>query len=827
MMLTASVVTLAAVALAYQYTLPQIWSEFQFVGDGTGKYDYAVNAVILGSVLILFTTVINALGVKLMARINSAGVFIELIAAVLLIVLLAVNVTRGPDVLFETQGTGEGHDWGYLGAFLTAALASAYVMYGFDTASSLGEETIDPRRTAPKAIMRAVVASFLLGGMILLFAILAVSDINSPEIAAGGLQFVVLDVFGSTVGKIFLISVAIAITVCCLAVHTATIRMMFAMARDNNLPAGERLAKVHPKTKTPIVPAVLIGVLALLILVVNIRQPQIFTVITSIGIIMIYIAYLLVTVPMLVSRLRGEWPPKGAKESGYFSLGKLGLPINIARRRLGRGHGDQPRLAAQGRLQRDRALPLVPPVRRDPVHRRRLLRRARLLLVRAAPQDRRARVARGRVAPRPRCRRPRRRPPRRLRSSRGMATRMFIDGEWCDAASGATVEATSPATGESLGPVAEGDREDARRAIAAANAAFPAWAARTGFERAALLHRVADVCERRRDELARVLTLDQGKPLKAEAEGEVGELIEFFRMAAEDGKRIEGRIPESAAPGRRVLLLRRPLGVLGLITPWNWPYTMPAEVLAPALACGNCVVWTPAPSTAVCSGLLAECVAEADLPPGVFNMVLGPGPEVGDELAVNPGTRAVAFTGSTATGLTVSRRAAGKAQLLEMGGNGPFVVMDDADLEAAAEAARVGCFLGAGQSCSAAERLLVHEAVREEFVALLAGEVEREVRLGDPLDDGHHDGSREQRAGRGEDGRARGRRRGARRDGGGGREPRERLPDRPLLGADGAGRRAAGLDRGHPGDLRADRADHRRSARWRRRSSRRTPSRSG
>jgi acyl-CoA reductase-like NAD-dependent aldehyde dehydrogenase len=312
---------------------------------------------------------------------------------------------------------------------------------------------------------------------------------------------------------------------------------------------------------------------------------------------------------------------------------------------------------------------------------------------------------------------------------------MLIDGKWCDAASGATVEATSPATGESLGPVAEGDREDARRAIAAANAAFPSWAARTGFERAELLHRVADACERRADELARVLTLDQGKPLKAEAEGEVGELIEFWRMAAEDGKRIEGTIPESAAPGRRVLLIRRPLGVVGVITPWNWPYTMPAEVLAPALACGNCVVWTPAPSTAVCSGVLAECVAEADLPAGVFNMVLGPGPEVGDELAANPGTRAVAFTGSTETGLTVAKRAAGKAQLLEMGGNGPFVVMHDADLPAAVEAARVGAFLGAGQSCSAAERLLVHEAVRDEFVELLAADVAREVRLGDPFDD--------------------------------------------------------------------------------------------
>jgi acyl-CoA reductase-like NAD-dependent aldehyde dehydrogenase len=312
---------------------------------------------------------------------------------------------------------------------------------------------------------------------------------------------------------------------------------------------------------------------------------------------------------------------------------------------------------------------------------------------------------------------------------------MFIDGEWRDATTGSTVEATSPATGESLGQVADGDRADARLAIAAANAAFASWGARTGFERAEFLHRAADAMVHRAEELARVLTLDQGKPLRAEAEVEVGELVEFFRMAAEDGKRLEGRVPESAAPGRRVLLLRRPLGVLGLITPWNWPYTMPAEVLAPALACGNTVVWTPAPSTAVCSGVLAECIAEADFPPGVFNFVLGPGPVVGDELAVNPGTHAVAFTGSTETGLIVARQAAGKAQLLEMGGNGPLVVLDDADLGAAAEAARVGSFLGAGQSCSAAERILVHEAVREEFVALLAGEVEREVRLGDPFED--------------------------------------------------------------------------------------------
>jgi acyl-CoA reductase-like NAD-dependent aldehyde dehydrogenase len=317
-----------------------------------------------------------------------------------------------------------------------------------------------------------------------------------------------------------------------------------------------------------------------------------------------------------------------------------------------------------------------------------------------------------------------------------MRTRMFIDGEWCDAASGATIEATSPATGESLGDVAWGDRGDAQRAIAAARAAFPAWEARTAFERAAMLHRIADACDRRRDDLARINTLDQGKPLAAEAVVEVGELIEFWRMAAEDGIRLEGSIPASAAPGRRVLLLRRPLGVAGVITPWNWPYTMPAEVLAPALACGNCVVWTPAPSTAVCSGVLAECVAEADLPPGVFNFVLGPGPEVGDELAANPGTQAVAFTGSTATGLTVARRAAGKAQLLEMGGNGPLVVMDDADVDAAAAAAVVACFLGAGQSCSAGERLLVHEAVHDEFTERFAARVADEIRLGDPFDEG-------------------------------------------------------------------------------------------
>jgi urea carboxylase system permease len=331
MMLTASIVTLPATALAYQVTLPKIWSGFQFVGDGNGEYDFAVNAVILGTALIAFTTLINALGVKLMARINSTGVFIELIAAVVLIVLLAINIHNPPTVLFDTQGRGAGMPGGYLGAFLIASLASAYVMYGFDTAASLGEETVDPRRTAPKAILRAIIASFVLGGLILLFGILAAPNLTDPLIGdvAGGLQYVVLQVLGGTLGTFLLIGIAIAITVCVLAVHTAAIRMMFAMARDNALPAGATLAKIDPKHKTPIVPAVLIGTLAVLILVVNIRTPEIFTAVTSVAVIMIYVAYLLVTVPMLVSRLRGRWPAPDASGNRYFSLGRFGLPVNI------------------------------------------------------------------------------------------------------------------------------------------------------------------------------------------------------------------------------------------------------------------------------------------------------------------------------------------------------------------------------------------------------------------------------------------------------------------------------------------------------------------
>jgi succinate-semialdehyde dehydrogenase/glutarate-semialdehyde dehydrogenase len=312
-------------------------------------------------------------------------------------------------------------------------------------------------------------------------------------------------------------------------------------------------------------------------------------------------------------------------------------------------------------------------------------------------------------------------------------TRLFIGGEWGDAASGRTEQATSPSSGEELGPVAQADRDDVARAVVAATAAFPAWSGATPFARAAALHRVAQVCERRREELAHALTSDQGKPLQAESYDEVDELIAMWRAAAEDGLRLEGTIAPSSSPGKRVLLIRRPVGPVAVVTPWNWPYTMPAEIVAPALAAGNAVVWTPASSTALCSGLLASCVAEADLPPGVFNFLTGPGSVVGDELVGHPAVAAVGFIGSTETGLKIARRAAGKRLLLEMGGNGPLVVLDDADLDAAADAAISGCFLCAGQSCTAGERLLVHEAVHDEFLARLTERTAAGVRLGDPF----------------------------------------------------------------------------------------------
>ena len=311
---------------------------------------------------------------------------------------------------------------------------------------------------------------------------------------------------------------------------------------------------------------------------------------------------------------------------------------------------------------------------------------------------------------------------------------MYLAGSWT--ASEARMEAYSPATGELIGTVPEGTREEVRRAVAAANDAQRGWAARTAFERAAAMSRIAEIIDERRDDLAWTLTLDQGKPLQAEAYDEVDELISYFEMAGADATRLEGSMPPSVDAAKRVLLYRVPRGVVGVITPWNWPYTMPAEIIAPALASGNAVVWTPASTTSICAVKVAGCIVDAGLPPGVFNMVTGPGYVVGDEVAANPGTQAVGFIGSVETGLKVAARAAGKALLLEMGGNGPMVILDDADVDAAATASLEAAFLCAGQSCTAGERFLVHERVHNAFLASLSGKVGDRIQLGDPFSAG-------------------------------------------------------------------------------------------
>jgi succinate-semialdehyde dehydrogenase/glutarate-semialdehyde dehydrogenase len=312
---------------------------------------------------------------------------------------------------------------------------------------------------------------------------------------------------------------------------------------------------------------------------------------------------------------------------------------------------------------------------------------------------------------------------------------MFVGGRWVAAESGAVLEATSPSTGERIGTTPEGARGDAQRAIDAAGAAWPGWAALSAFDRAAALRRVAEAFDARREDLAHTLALDQGKPKLAEATDEVDELIAYFEMAAAEATRMEGLLPPSMDPGKRVLVQRVPRGVVAVISPWNWPYTMPGELIAPALAYGNAVVWVPAPTTSICAVRLAECLEAADLPPGVVNMVTGVGPVVGDEIAANPGTQAVGFIGSIATGYTVAGRAAGKELLLEMGGNGPMVVMEDADLDRAVEATLVACFLNAGQSCTAGERILVHEDVKDAYLDRLTAAIAARIRLGDPFDD--------------------------------------------------------------------------------------------
>jgi urea carboxylase system permease len=341
MYLWAQITTVPAVALGWQVILPQISTKFQFVkctpSDSCPDknfplfYDpaFAKNAFILGTVMIALTTIINMAGVKAMSQINNIGVAAELVGAAGLIIIYLVHVHNGPSVLFKTDGTGAGHSWGWFGAVLIAAIMPLYVCYGFDTAGALAEETSDPRKTAPKAVIRAIASAGIMGFLLIMFGIMAVSDEGVANLGATGLAGITTDVLGDTWGKIFLVDVALAIFVCCLAIHAATVRVLFAMSRDNNLPAASALAKVSGTRKVPVVPAIFTGIIALLILSFNLVNPYAFTIIVSLGIIFMYLAYLGVTIPLLGKRNEG-WPGNLPDRSEkLFSLGGFGKISNL------------------------------------------------------------------------------------------------------------------------------------------------------------------------------------------------------------------------------------------------------------------------------------------------------------------------------------------------------------------------------------------------------------------------------------------------------------------------------------------------------------------
>jgi urea carboxylase system permease len=346
--LSCSVITLAAVAVALQATLPHVAPMFQIIGDPAVRSDSARNAVLLGCILIALTTLINSTGVRLLALINNAGVIAELLGVVLLIVLLAAHLRRGPAILFAARGRSAGTPLGFLGPMLAASLMASYVMYGFDTAGSLAEETDEPRRRAPWAILQALVAAAVAGGLLILFGILAVSDPTRPELGqlSGGLPFLVKDALGPALGTFLLIEVVFAIFVCALAVQAGSVRLVFAMARDNNLPFAHALSHVAARTRAPFAPCVIIGLLAATILVLNINLPHVVETLCAVAIVWANLAYLLVTGPLLFARLRsrgrrerwGQTANRGRNpsqnsaglERRLFSLGRFGLPVNLA-----------------------------------------------------------------------------------------------------------------------------------------------------------------------------------------------------------------------------------------------------------------------------------------------------------------------------------------------------------------------------------------------------------------------------------------------------------------------------------------------------------------
>jgi urea carboxylase system permease len=334
-MVVGQILTVATAAIALQAVLPSIWSGFQIIG-GSGADSAptsptgAQNAVLLGLLLLVVTTVVNIVGVRLMAMLTSIGVVIELLGVAALVVALFFHAERSPSVVLTSQGAPGGS---YVPLWLASSLMAAYVMVGFDSAGELSEETHRPRRTTPRTIIRALVVSGLGGVLLLLGGLLAATSLTDGTLATGGLAGVLTSRLGGVGGRILLAAVAVAVFACTLAVQTSGSRMLFSMARERSLPFHRVLGKVSPRTGTPIATALVVGVAAAIALAVNWNQSAVFTALASLCIAMLYLAYLGVTIPLLLKRLRDPGGLEaGVAEDGrpLFSLGRWGIPVNVA-----------------------------------------------------------------------------------------------------------------------------------------------------------------------------------------------------------------------------------------------------------------------------------------------------------------------------------------------------------------------------------------------------------------------------------------------------------------------------------------------------------------
>jgi succinate-semialdehyde dehydrogenase/glutarate-semialdehyde dehydrogenase len=312
----------------------------------------------------------------------------------------------------------------------------------------------------------------------------------------------------------------------------------------------------------------------------------------------------------------------------------------------------------------------------------------------------------------------------------------YIAGEWVDARDGRTIPVTNPADGSTLGAVPSVGVEEVRRAVEAADAALPAWRAETAKARSAILRRWFDLCLAHQDDLATILTLEQGKPL-AEAKGEIAYGSGFIEWFSEEARRVYGDLIPPNAPGRRIVVTKEPIGVAATITPWNFPNAMIARKVGAALAAGCTVVTKPATSTPYSALALAELADRAGLPTGTFNVITGSASVIGGELTANPIVRKVSFTGSTEVGRMLLRQCADtiKKVSLELGGNAPFIVFDDADLDRAVTGAMASKFRNAGQTCVCANRIFVQAGVYDAFAAKLRDTVARLV-IGNGMDAG-------------------------------------------------------------------------------------------